>query len=164
MSVTVCSADGFFNAELTFPDEFPNMPPTMKFTDELWHPNSKSSLLTSHAPAPYFLAVYPDGKVCISILHTPGVDAMNAQETADERWRPIIGVETVLVSVLSMLSDPNIESPANIDAAVSRSQPHAPAPICVHPCAHLQKQFRDDVKGFKRRCRACVRATQDDSD
>jgi len=43
---------------------------------------------------------------------------MNAQETADERWRPIIGVETVLVSVLSMLSDPNIESPANIDAAV----------------------------------------------
>ena len=110
------------------------------------------------------VAVYPDGKVCISILHTPGVDAMNAQETADERWRPIIGVETVLVSVLSMLSDPNIESPANIDAAVSYER-CTPTPCSVpRNLTCLQKQFRDDVKGFKRRCRACVRATQDDEE
>ena len=97
------------------------MPPTMKFTDELWHPNSTySKLIVTPCASACTLStpVYPDGKVCISILHNPGVDAMNAQETADERWRPIIGVETVLVSVLSMLSDPNIESPANIDAAV----------------------------------------------
>ena len=64
-------------------------------------------------------AVEADGKVCISILHPPGVDQHNEFESADERWRPIIGIEQVLVSVMAMLGDPNINSPANIDAAVS---------------------------------------------
>lgn len=67
------------------------------------------------------LPVYPDGKVCISILHAPGEDRFNEQESADERWRPILGVESIIISVISMLSDPNDESPANIDAAVSGS-------------------------------------------
>jgi ubiquitin-conjugating enzyme E2 G1 len=40
------------------------------------------------------------------------------QETADERWRPILGVEQILMSVISLFSDPNDTSPANIDAAV----------------------------------------------
>jgi len=40
------------------------------------------------------------------------------QETADERWRPILGVEQILVSVIAMLNEPNISSPANVDAAV----------------------------------------------
>lgn len=62
--------------------------------------------------------VYPDGKVCISILHPPGTDEYNNQESADERWRPILGVESIILSVISMLNDPNISSPANIDAAV----------------------------------------------
>lgn len=64
------------------------------------------------------IIVYPDGKVCISILHPPGPDQYNNQETADERWRPILGVESIILSVISMLNDPNIASPANIDAAV----------------------------------------------
>eukprot|EP00540_Astrosyne_radiata_P014996 CAMPEP_0116849184 /NCGR_PEP_ID=MMETSP0418-20121206/15426_1 /TAXON_ID=1158023 /ORGANISM="Astrosyne radiata, Strain 13vi08-1A" /LENGTH=183 /DNA_ID=CAMNT_0004480867 /DNA_START=176 /DNA_END=724 /DNA_ORIENTATION=+ len=92
---------GFFKAKLTFPQDFPNMPPTMTFTSDMWHPN-----------------VYEDGRVCISILHPPGEDEFNSQESADERWRPILGVEQILMSVISMLSDPNDESPANLDAAV----------------------------------------------
>ncbi len=40
------------------------------------------------------------------------------QESADERWRPILGVEQILLSVISLFSDPNDTSPANIDAAV----------------------------------------------
>ena len=64
------------------------------------------------------LQVYPDGKVCISILHPPGVDAMNEKESADERWRPILSVEAILLSVISMLNAPNLDSPANIDASV----------------------------------------------
>ena len=55
--------------------------------------------------------------MCISILHAPGEDAMSG-ETSDERWRPILGVEAILLSVISMLNDPNIASPANIDASV----------------------------------------------
>jgi len=92
---------GIFNATLTFPSDFPNSPPVMKFETEMWHPN-----------------IYPDGRVCISILHPPGTDRFNDQETAEERWRPILGVESILVSVLSMLVDPNLTSPANVDAAV----------------------------------------------
>jgi len=57
-------------------------------------------------------------------------DAMNAQETADERWRPILGVEQILISVISMLSDPNDESSANLDSAV---------------------QFRNDKPALKKR-------------
>ena len=57
---------------------------------------------------------------------------MNTTETADERWRPILGVESVLLSVISMLNDPNIDSPANIDAAV---------------------EFRDNYPEFKKKVR-----------
>jgi len=93
---------GYFKALLKFPVDFPNMPPEMTFITPILHPN-----------------IYPNGKVCISILHPPGEDRFNEQESADERWRPILGVEAILVSVLSMLTDdkPNLDSPANIDAA-----------------------------------------------
>jgi len=93
---------GYFPAILSFPREYPNKPPVMRFTTpNFWHPN-----------------VYRDGKVCISILHEAKLDEMNQQEKMSEKWRPILGVESVLVSVMSMLSEPNLESPANVDAAV----------------------------------------------
>jgi len=91
---------GIFTAVLSFPEDFPNNPPDMKFEQEMLHPN-----------------IYPDGRVCISILHPPGTDRYNEQESADERWRPILGVESILVSVISMLGEPNLDSAANIDAA-----------------------------------------------
>lgn len=62
------------------------------------------------------------------------------QETAEERWRPILGVEGIIVSVISMLSDPNDESPANIDAAV---------------------MWRSDKDAFKKKSRLLVRKSQD---
>lgn len=34
------------------------------------------------------ITVYPDGKVCISILHPPGDDP-NGYELATERWTPV---------------------------------------------------------------------------
>eukprot|EP01068_Selenidium_serpulae_P006686 Selendium_serpulae@DN4477_c0_g1_i1.p1 len=98
---------GIFTAHLEFPEDYPNNPPKMIFQQEMWHPN-----------------IYPDGRVCISSLHAPGTDEFNEMETAEERWRPILGVESVLISVISMLSDPNLESPANIEAAKHmREQP-----------------------------------------
>ena len=99
---------GFFKAILKFPEDYPSNPPEMKFLTEMWHPN-----------------IYPDGRVCISILHPPGTDEFNEQETADERWRPILGIESILLSVISMLSDPNLESPANIDAAKNFKEDYA---------------------------------------
>ena len=106
---------GLFTAILNFPSDFPNQPPSMKFETSMWHPN-----------------IYPDGNVCISILHPPGTDRFNEQETADERWRPILGVEAILMSVLSMLLAPNLDSPANLDAAV---------------------QYKEDRKGWEKKQR-----------
>ena len=89
---------GYFQALLKFPPEFPSKPPEMRFTTPgFWHPN-----------------VYKDGKVCISILHEAKEDAFNSQESIDEKWRPILSIEAVIISVMSMLSEPNFGSPANM--------------------------------------------------
>jgi ubiquitin-conjugating enzyme E2 G2 len=60
--------------------------------------------------------VYTNGVVCISILHPPGDDP-NHYEHASERWSPVQSVEKILISVMSMLAEPNDESPANVEAA-----------------------------------------------
>ncbi|KAJ3259734.1 Ubiquitin-conjugating enzyme E2 15 [Chytriomyces hyalinus] len=95
----------------------------MKFTSDLWHPN-----------------VYTNGDVCISILHPPGEDTYG-YESASERWLPIHTVETIVLSVISMLSSPNDESPANLEAA---------------------KEWREDEKAFKKRVQRCVRRSLED--
>ncbi|KAJ1688628.1 hypothetical protein LUZ63_012783 [Rhynchospora breviuscula] len=62
-----CSEGGYFTAIMSFPPDYPNNPPIVRFQSEMWHPN-----------------VYPDGKVCISILRPPGDDP-NGYELASER-------------------------------------------------------------------------------
>lgn len=115
---------GYFKATLNFPKEYPNRPPAMKFTSEIWHPN-----------------VEKNGSVCISILHEPGEDRYGYERPC-ERWLPVHTVETILISVISMLAEPNDESPANVEAA---------------------KQFREDYLGeFKRRVCQCVRKSQEE--
>jgi ubiquitin-conjugating enzyme E2 G1 len=89
----------------------------------MWHPN-----------------VFPDGRVCISILHSPGDDEVSG-ETAAERWSPVQTVETIMISIISILASPNDMSPANVDAA---------------------KQWREDPAGFKRRVASCVRKSQEE--
>lgn len=72
----------------------------MRFDPPIFHPN-----------------VYPSGDVCISILHAPGEDPLR-YEQASERWSPVQGVRSVLMSVLSMLAEPNVESGANIEVSL----------------------------------------------
>jgi ubiquitin-conjugating enzyme E2 G2 len=45
-------------------------------------------------------------------------------ESASERWSPVQSVEKILLSVISMLAEPNDESGANIDACVSMNIIH----------------------------------------
>ncbi|KAG2205591.1 hypothetical protein INT46_005511 [Mucor plumbeus] len=92
---------GYFKATMTFPDDYPFNPPTFRFNNSFYHPN-----------------VYPDGRLCISILHPPGEDPISG-EKAEERWNPTQSVESVLVSIISLLADPNCSSPANVDAGVA---------------------------------------------
>lgn len=105
-------AGGYFKCQLQFPKQYPYAPPDFRFSSPLWHPN-----------------IYPDGRICISILHAPGEDVMSG-EAAGERWSPAQRVESVLISILSLLDDPEISSPANVDASV---------------------MFRDDKVAFKKR-------------
>jgi len=53
----------------------------------------------------------------MSILHPPGEDAMSG-ELPEERWLPTQSVPTIILSLLSVLNDPNCASPANVDASV----------------------------------------------
>ncbi|MCJ1361458.1 hypothetical protein MMC16_000558 [Acarospora aff. strigata] len=97
---------GYFKARLSFSKNYPYSPPDFKFLRPVYHPN-----------------IYKDGKLCISILHAPGDDEMSG-ETAAERWSPAQRVESVLISILSLLDDAEISSPANVDASVMlRKQP-----------------------------------------
>lgn len=108
---------GVFPAALSFPADYPLSPPTMTFTCDMWHPN-----------------VYANGEVCISILHPPGEDPTQYESSA-ERWSPVQSVEKILISVVSMLAEPNDESGANIDAS---------------------RMWREDRAAFDARVRQCV--------
>ncbi|CAF0843942.1 unnamed protein product [Didymodactylos carnosus] len=85
---------------MKFSTEYPYQPPLMKFLTSMWHPN-----------------IYIDGNICISILHAPGDDERSG-EKACERWSAAQNVRTILLSIISMLSEPNTFSPANLDASV----------------------------------------------
>ncbi|KAF8507684.1 ubiquitin-conjugating enzyme [Hysterangium stoloniferum] len=117
---------GFLKARLSFPPEFPLLPPKMRFITPMWHPN-----------------VYPDGGVCISILHPPEEDQYGYEE-AGERWLPVHTVESILMSVISLLSSdtPNTDSPANVDAA---------------------KEVRNDPRGYKKKVRQLVRRSAEEA-
>jgi ubiquitin-protein ligase len=89
---------GVYTGNITFPSNYPTSPPVVQFKSKLFHPN-----------------VYPDGKLCISILHE-GND-LTGYEHEIERWRPIQNIVTIFKSIVSLLYDPNSDSAANPDAS-----------------------------------------------
>jgi len=93
---------GYFKARMNFPHDYPFSPPSLKFEKStmLYHPN-----------------VYESGDLCISILHPP-VNDPHSGELPCERWNPTQSVRTILLSVVSLLNEPNTSSPANVDASV----------------------------------------------
>jgi len=120
---------GYFKAEMKFPKRYPYEPPEFKFSRPLWHPN-----------------IYKDGKLCISILHQPGEDEMSG-ELASERWSPAQRVESVLLSIISLLDDAEVSSPANVDAGVMlRKQPEEYKKMVKE---NVEQSTRDIPSGFK---------------
>ena len=90
---------GIFIEIFTFPKSYPNQSPQIKFSQDMYHPN-----------------IYKDGRVCISILHN-GSDQYGYEQD-NERWSPTQNVNTIMLSIISMLSSPNFDSPASVDIAV----------------------------------------------
>lgn len=125
-----CYQGGVYKALMTFPKDFPMNPPEFRILSAIWHPN-----------------VYADGRVCISILHPPGADD---GETAMMRWLPIHSVRSVLVSVISLLSDPDPKeagAPANVDALVNFRRDKA---NFIAKCSEFaKKSVRELPAGFK---------------
>jgi ubiquitin-conjugating enzyme E2 R len=118
---------GYFKSCIKFPQDYPYSPPTVRFSTKMWHPN-----------------IYENGDVCISILHPPVDDPTNT-ELPSEKWNPAQNVRlvdqfhyfhykqlnfmffhninhanfrTVMMSIISLLNEPNTFSPANVDASV----------------------------------------------
>ena len=79
--------NGIFEILITFNEEYPIKAPSVKFLTPMYHPN-----------------IYRDGKICIDILQP-------------HEWSPIQSVRTILLSIRSLLTDPNPSSPANREAA-----------------------------------------------
>lgn len=120
---------GYFKTEMTFTSNYPYDPPTFKFLRPIYHPN-----------------IYPDGKVCISILHAPGEDEQSG-EMACERWSSIQCVESVLRSILLLLDSPEIGSPANVDAGILYRDNRSAYNIKAK--AAVEESKEDIPEGFK---------------
>lgn len=76
-------AGACLSLRMMFPDDYPHSPPKCQFTPPLFHPN-----------------VYPSGTVCLSILN------------ADKDWKPSLTITQVLRGIQDLLSDPNVNDPA----------------------------------------------------
>jgi ubiquitin-conjugating enzyme E2 R len=83
--------------------------------------------------------------LCISILHAPGEDEMSG-ELAAERWSPAQRVESVLISIISLLDDAEVSSPANVDAGVLLRKDKEAYKKMVEKDVELSK--RDIPEGF----------------
>lgn len=90
--------NAIYKAVLKFPKTYPDDPPEFTFQSEMFHPN-----------------INTNGIVCISILHKG--DDVYGYEDRNERWLPVRSPDSIIMSIILLLNDPNCESPANIDAA-----------------------------------------------
>ncbi|XP_055425796.1 ubiquitin-conjugating enzyme E2 G2 isoform X2 [Bubalus kerabau] len=107
-----CFEFGVFPAILSFPLDYPLSPPKMRFTCEMFHPN-----------------IYPDGRVCISILHAPGDDPMGYESSA-ERWSPVQSVEKILLSVSPMTRAAPTWTPPRCGGMTGSSSTRSPSRLC----------------------------------
>ena len=81
--------DFVFTVDLIFPVEYPFQPPRVTFRTPIYHPN-----------------VSLNGAICLDIL-----------KQGSGAWSPLMTVQTVLLSVQSLIADPNPDDPLNEEAA-----------------------------------------------
>jgi len=72
---------GIFDVDVQLPSDYPFVPPKMKFTTRVWHPNISSE----------------SGAICLDILKN--------------EWSPALTVRTALISLQALLSAPEPDDP-----------------------------------------------------
>jgi ubiquitin-conjugating enzyme E2 D/E len=82
---------GIFEIDIVIPCEFPFKPPLFRFTTKLYHPNI--------SPQAYHPILCPWG------------GEINAD--LENVWRPNLAIEKILLSIQSLLTDPNPDQPSN---------------------------------------------------
>ncbi|KAK9076222.1 hypothetical protein SSX86_004555 [Deinandra increscens subsp. villosa] len=87
---------GVFGVDINLPDGYPFVPPKMKFTTKVWHPNISSQT----------------GAICLDILKN--------------NWSPALNLKTALISLQALLSTPEPNDPQDAVVAkqVSHSPHH----------------------------------------
>jgi ubiquitin-conjugating enzyme (huntingtin interacting protein 2) len=75
------------NILIEIPNEYPSVAPKMRFVNKLYHPN----------------VVLDTGAICLDILK--------------DKWTPVYTIRTIILSIISLLSEPNPDSPLNGQAA-----------------------------------------------
>ena len=93
---------GRFNVSIVIPTTYPFDPPKIKFTSPIFHPNVYDK--GTEAVAELDIASKGKGDICVDILDKG-------------TWSPASTIESALKSIQSLLDEPNIDSPANVDAA-----------------------------------------------
>ncbi|THV08041.1 ubiquitin-conjugating enzyme E2 [Dendrothele bispora CBS 962.96] len=76
-----------FKIAISFPPNYPYVPPAIKFETPCFHPNVDIN----------------SGGICLDILQ--------------DKWSAVYSVQTILLSLQSLLGEPNNASPLNTDAA-----------------------------------------------
>lgn len=84
-----------YKLSMEFPSGYPYVPPTVRFVTRCFHPNVD----------------LPSGTICLDILK--------------EKWSALYDVRAILLSIQSLLAEPNNESPLNPHAADLWSNPEA---------------------------------------
>ncbi|XP_063629508.1 ubiquitin-conjugating enzyme E2 T-like [Cydia splendana] len=82
--------NGSFKLTITIPEKYPFEPPIVKFTTPVYHPN-----------------IDKGGRICMDKLKMPPKGA----------WLPTITLETLLISIQTLLANPNPDDPLMLDVA-----------------------------------------------